>query len=122
MWEPQVIADLQLASKLNDKDKYKEFAKRTNEELTRNATLRGLMDFTNLNPISVDEVEPVREIVKRFATGAMSFGSISKESHESLAIAMNKLGGKSNTGEGGEDNLAGLWTIMAMTEKVLLNK
>jgi glutamate synthase (NADPH/NADH) large chain len=103
MWEPQVIADLQLASKLNDKDKYKAFAKRTNEELTRNATLRGLMDFTNLNPISVDEVEPVSEIVKRFATGAMSFGSISKESHESLAIAMNKLGGKSNTGEGGED-------------------
>jgi glutamate synthase (NADPH/NADH) large chain len=109
MWEPQVISDLQIASKNNDKEKYQAFAKRTNEELTRKATLRGLLQFKTNTSITLDEVEPVSEIVKRFATGAMSFGSISKESHESLAIAMNKIGGKSNTGEGGEDKSR--WTL-----------
>ena len=66
-------------------------------------TLRGLMKFSEFDPISIDEVEPWTEIVKRFKTGAMSFGSLSKEAHENLAIAMNRIGGKSNSGEGGED-------------------
>jgi glutamate synthase (NADPH/NADH) large chain len=104
MWEPSSISNLQLASKNNDKEKYQEFADRVNNDLTAKATLRGLMDFVITDGVSLDEVESASEIVKRFATGAMSFGSISKESHESLAIAMNKLGGKSNTGEGGEDS------------------
>ena len=106
MWNPDTIANLQLAARTNSKEAYRQFAKFSNEEATRKATLRGLLTFkknVNGGPISIDEVEPVKEIVKRFATGAMSFGSISAESHESLAIAMNRLGGKSNTGEGGED-------------------
>jgi glutamate synthase (NADPH/NADH) large chain len=104
MWEPQTISSLQQAAKNNDKDAYWQFAKKSNEEGTRNCTLRGLMSFKKSNSITLDEVEDAQEIVKRFATGAMSFGSISAESHESLAIAMNRLGGKSNTGEGGEDS------------------
>ncbi|MBE8189823.1 MAG: glutamate synthase subunit alpha, partial [Candidatus Thioglobus sp.] len=108
MWQPQTIANLQLAARNNDQNAYWKFAKFANEESTRNCTLRGLMEFKKSTPISLDKVEPVKQIVKRFATGAMSFGSISKESHESLAIAMNRLGGKSNTGEGGEDSLR--WT------------
>jgi len=104
MWEPQTITDLQKAARNNDKEAYWEFAKKSNEEGTRNCTLRGLMSFKPGNPIDIDIVEPAKEIVKRFATGAMSFGSISAESHESLAIAMNRIGGKSNTGEGGEDS------------------
>ncbi|MDP6728285.1 MAG: glutamate synthase central domain-containing protein, partial [Gammaproteobacteria bacterium] len=95
MWEPQTISSLQQAAKNNDKDSYWQFAKRSNEEGTRNCTLRGLMSFKKSNSITLDEVEDAQEIVKRFATGAMSFGSISAESHESLAIAMNRLGGKS---------------------------
>ncbi len=75
-----------------------------NDESKRRSNLRGLLDFKFLpEPISIDEVEPAKEIVKRFTTGAMSFGSISKEAHETLAVAMNRLGAKSNTGEGGED-------------------
>jgi len=108
MWEPQTITDLQQAARNNDKDAYWEFSKKSNEEGTRNCTLRGLMSFKPGNPIDIDMVEPAKEIVKRFATGAMSFGSISAESHESLAIAMNRIGGKSNTGEGGEDSAR--WT------------
>ncbi len=107
MWDPQAIAELQLASRTNDKDAYRRFAEQTNKFNTRNCTLRGLMEFNmgaTSGPIDLDQVEPAKELVKRFATGAMSFGSISKESHESLAIAMNRLGGKSNTGEGGEDS------------------
>ncbi len=104
MWDPQAISNLQLAARNNDESAYWAFSKHANEEGTRNSTLRGLMSFKKGNPISIDEVEGVKEIVKRFATGAMSFGSISAESHESLAIAMNRLGGKSNTGEGGEDS------------------
>jgi glutamate synthase (NADPH/NADH) large chain len=106
MWNPDTIANLQLAARTNSKEAYSSFAKFSNEEATRKATLRGLLMFkknVNGGPISIDEVEPAKEIVKRFVTGAMSFGSISAESHESLAIAMNRLGGKSNTGEGGED-------------------
>ncbi len=104
MWDPQAISSLQLAARNNDESAYWEFSKYANEQGTRNSTLRGLMSFKKANPISINDVEGVRKIVKRFATGAMSFGSISKESHESLAIAMNNLGGKSNTGEGGEDS------------------
>jgi glutamate synthase (NADPH/NADH) large chain len=104
MWEPQTISNLQQAAKNNDQEAYWKFAKRSNEEGTRNCTLRGLMSFKKSNSITLDEVEAAQEIVKRFATGAMSFGSISAESHESLAIAMNRIGGKSNTGEGGEDS------------------
>ncbi|HAR89786.1 MAG TPA: hypothetical protein DCR45_02290, partial [Gammaproteobacteria bacterium] len=80
-----------------------EFARHVNEEATQQCTLRSLLKFrTDVNSsIPIEEVEPASEIVKRFATGAMSFGSISQESHESLAVAMNRLGGKSNTGEGG---------------------
>ncbi len=106
MWNPQSIANLQLAARTGDKNAYWRFAKMANENDTRNCTLRGLMQFkkgSNGDSIDISEVEPVTEIVKRFVTGAMSFGSISQESHETLAIAMNRMGGKSNTGEGGED-------------------
>jgi glutamate synthase domain-containing protein 2/glutamate synthase domain-containing protein 1/glutamate synthase domain-containing protein 3 len=86
------------------KDVYEEFARQVNEESTRKAALRGLMTFKRAEqPIPLSEVEPATEIVKRFSTGAMSLGSLSRESHETLAVAMNRLGGKSNTGEGGED-------------------
>ncbi len=85
-------------------DIYDEFARQVNDESTRKAALRGLMTFKRAEePIPLDEVEPATEIVKRFSTGAMSLGSLSRESHETLAVAMNRLGGKSNTGEGGED-------------------
>ena len=106
MWEPATVASLQVAARTNSEDAYWKFAEQANQESTRNATLRGLLKFnTSVNggPIPLDEVEPESEIVKRFATGAMSFGSISAEAHETLAIAMNRIGGKSNTGEGGED-------------------
>ncbi|MDG1869089.1 MAG: glutamate synthase large subunit, partial [Candidatus Thioglobus sp.] len=104
MWEPQTITSLQKAARSNDQNAYWEFSKKSNEEGTRNCTLRGLMEFKTGKPIDIKKVEPAQEIVKRFVTGAMSFGSISAESHESLAIAMNRIGGKSNTGEGGEDS------------------
>ena len=106
MWDPTSIAYLQLASRNNNQAAYDAFAKYTNEDTTRRCTFRGLFSFkhnVNGGPISLDAVESARDIVKRFCTGAMSFGSISEESHETLAIAMNRLGGKSNTGEGGED-------------------
>ncbi len=106
MWDPQAIADLQVAARANDESAYWRFAERVNRENTANASLRGLLTFAsgaNGKSIELDEVEAESEIVKRFATGAMSFGSISAESHEALAIAMNRIGAKSNTGEGGED-------------------
>ena len=105
MWNPNTIFNLQVAARNNSVEAYEAFAKHANEETTSRCAFRGLLKFrTNVNEsISIDEVEPASKIVKRFATGAMSFGSISQESHESLAIAMNRLGGKSNTGEGGED-------------------
>jgi glutamate synthase (NADPH/NADH) large chain len=104
MWDPKTISSLQLAARNNDESAYWDFAKHANENTTKSSTLRGLLKFSSSNPsIDIDQVESESEIVKRFATGAMSLGSISTESHESLAIAMNKLGGKSNTGEGGED-------------------
>ena len=104
MWDPKTIANLQEAAKKNDENAYWDFAKHANEQTTKESTLRGLLKFkSSQNPIDLEEVESEKEIVKRFATGAMSLGSISTEAHESLAIAMNTLGGKSNTGEGGED-------------------
>ncbi|HZN33229.1 MAG TPA: glutamate synthase large subunit [Pirellulaceae bacterium] len=105
MWDPQAIADLQVAARENSADAYAKFSKHVNEELSRRCALRGLLKLkTGVNrPVPLAEVEPAKEIVKRFCTGAMSFGSISAEAHETLAIAMNRIGGKSNTGEGGED-------------------
>ena len=105
MWDPTSIANLQVAARNNSTEAYAAFAKHTNEQTTRNCTLRGLLKFRmGVNaPVAIEDVEPASEIVKRFATGAMSLGSISTETHESLAIAMNRIGGKSNTGEGGED-------------------
>jgi glutamate synthase (NADPH) large chain len=107
MWTPDAIAKLQHATRANAQDKYKEYAAIINDQSRRHMTLRGLFDFKfdQCIPVPLDEVEPAKEIVKRFATGAMSLGSISTEAHTTLAIAMNRIGGKSNTGEGGEDEL-----------------
>ena len=103
MWDPTAISNLQTATRSNNKDAYQKFANHANNIATRNATLRGLLTFRDVTQIDLEKVEPAKEIVKRFCTGAMSFGSISAESHEALAIAMNRIGGKSNTGEGCED-------------------
>ncbi len=105
MWDPEAVADLQSAARTNNEDAYWRFADHVNKTNTRESNLRGLLSFKTetTNAIALDQVEPEIEIIRRFATGAMSFGSISAEAHESLAIAMNRLGGKSNTGEGGED-------------------
>jgi glutamate synthase (NADPH) large chain len=105
MWTPDVIAKLQHSTRSNNWSTYKEYAQLINDQSKRHMTLRGLFEF-KIDPskaIPVEEVESAKEIVKRFATGAMSLGSISTEAHASLAIAMNRIGGKSNTGEGGED-------------------
>ena len=106
MWDPASISHLQIAARGNDEKAYERFSEHANQESTRNSTLRGLLRFNpdaNGGTIPITEVESENDILKRFATGAMSFGSISKEAHEALAIAMNRIGGKSNTGEGGED-------------------
>jgi len=106
MWDPQSIADIQVAARGGDQDAYQRFSDHINRDAKTRCQLRGLLTFkpeANGGPISIDEVQPTKEIVKRFCTGAMSFGSISAEAHETLAVAMNRLGGKSNTGEGGED-------------------
>ena len=103
-FNPDTVSKLQHAVKRGSFDDYKEFAAAADMEAEACCTLRGLFTFKNAaQPIPIDEVEPASEIVKRFCTGAMSYGSISLESHQTLAIAMNRLGGKSNTGEGGED-------------------
>ncbi|GMV92339.1 MAG: glutamate synthase [Candidatus Hydrogenedentota bacterium] len=102
-YNPESIASIQHATRTNDKEKYRQFAELINNRNRNLSALRALMKFKKSTPVPVDEVEPASEIVKRFCTGAMSFGSISKEAHETLAIAMNRLGGRSNTGEGGED-------------------
>jgi len=105
MWTPDAIAKLQHSTRSNNFNTYKEYAQIINDQSKRHMTLRGLFEF-KIDPskaISIDEVEPAKDIVKRFATGAMSLGSISTEAHATLAIAMNRIGGKSNTGEGGED-------------------
>ena len=104
MWTPDSIAKLQHATRAQSYSTYKEYAALINDQTRRMLTLRGLFDFRFAPaPIPLDEVEPAAEIVKRFATGAMSLGSISTEAHTTLAVAMNRIGGKSNTGEGGED-------------------
>jgi len=105
MWTPDAIAKLQHSTRANNWNTYKEYAQLINDQSKRHMTLRGLFEF-KIDPakaIPVDEVESAAEIVKRFATGAMSLGSISTEAHATLAVAMNRIGGKSNTGEGGED-------------------
>ncbi len=102
LWNPESIATLQEATRKGDYAKYKVFSKLIDDQSKHPTTLRSLLEFKKTNPIPIEEVEPVEEIVKRFATGAMSFGSISGATHKSLAIAMNRLGAKSNTGEGGE--------------------
>ncbi len=104
VWTPDTIAKLQHATRANDFRTYEEFARLVNEQNERLLTLRGLFELKLASePVPLEEVEPASEIVKRFATGAMSFGSISYEAHTTLAIAMNRIGGKSNTGEGGEE-------------------
>ena len=105
LWNPESIAALQEATRLGDYNKYKEFAGRINDQSKNPASLRGLLKFRTdkVKAAPLEEVEPAEEIFKRFATGAMSFGSISKCAHETLAIAMNRIKGRSNTGEGGED-------------------
>jgi glutamate synthase (ferredoxin) len=107
---PDVVASLQRATQINSREEFRRYQALIDEQQTKLLTLRGLLDFrwaaddpASAGPVPLDEVEPAKEIVKRFATGAMSYGSISKEAHETLAVAMNRLGGWSNTGEGGED-------------------
>jgi glutamate synthase (NADPH/NADH) large chain len=104
MWTPDTIAKLQHSTRSGKYETYKEYAKLINDQSKRHLTLRGLFEVRPVGPpVPLDEVESAKEIVKRFATGAMSLGSISTEAHSTLAIAMNRIGGKSNTGEGGED-------------------
>ena len=103
-WNPEVIAALQDSTRSDNWEAYQEFARLVNDQNEKMATLRGLLEFNKIQPpVPIEEVEPVSEIVKRFATGAVSLGSISKETHETMAIAMNRMGARSNTGEGGED-------------------
>jgi glutamate synthase (NADPH/NADH) large chain len=107
-WNPDTVSDLQHAVRGNLPEKFRSFAKQLNDQSERLMTIRGLFRVKQASeigraPVPIEEVEPAKEIVKRFATGAMSFGSISREAHTTLAIAMNRIGGKSNTGEGGEE-------------------
>ena len=103
MLNPATIAKLQVAARQNKFESYEEYAELVNDQSKQLMTIRGMFEFTDLDPIPIEEVEPWTEIVKRFKTGAMSLGSISEEAHETLAKAMNRIGGKSNSGEGGED-------------------
>ncbi|HXN41318.1 MAG TPA: glutamate synthase central domain-containing protein, partial [Myxococcaceae bacterium] len=104
LWTPEAVANLQKAVRLDDRESYRAYARMINDQLEQAMTLRGLWDLLPAGPaVPLEEVEPADQIVRRFATGAMSFGSISKEAHENLAIAMNRIRGRSNTGEGGED-------------------
>lgn len=101
-WNPEAVSLLQWSTSTNDYKKFKEYTNRVNEDTASPGFIRGLLRIKT-NPIPLEEVEPVENIMKRFVTGAMSYGSISREAHETLAIAMNRIGGRSNTGEGGED-------------------
>ena len=105
LFDPETVFRLQHATQAGKYDVFKQYTSRVNTQSERLMTLRGLFRFKDgeLTPVPIEEVEPVESIVKRFSTGAMSYGSISQEAHETLAVAMNRLGGKSNTGEGGED-------------------
>ena len=111
LFNPQSIHKLQIACRLGSEKIYREYAELINNQAKNLCTLRGLLEFKTADqPVPIEEVESVASIVKRFKTGAMSYGSISQEAHESLAIAMNRIGGRSNTGEGGEDSERFLWT------------
>lgn len=110
LFSPQTIHTLQQAVREDNYALYKQYATLVNQQHQKFFTLRGLLEFKPRQPVPIEEVEPVEAIMKRFKTGAMSYGSISKEAHESLAIAMNRIGGKSNTGEGGEDPERYTWT------------
>ncbi len=111
LFNPESVHRLQAATRLNSQKLYREYAEMINNQAANLCTLRGLLDFKPADqPIPIEEVESVESIVKRFKTGAMSYGSISSEAHEALAVAMNRLGGKSNTGEGGEDPERFTWT------------
>ena len=103
LFNPETVFKLQHATRSGQFSVYREYTKLVNDQSRKLGTLRGLLDFKPSTPVPLDEVEPVAAVVKRFSTGAMSYGSISQEAHETIAIAMNRLGGKSNTGEGGED-------------------
>ena len=110
-YNPLTITSLQKATRTDDYQEFKIFSSLIDDQNTRHYTLRGLLDFkSNIPSVPLDEVEPAEDIMKRFKTGAMSYGSISKEAHEALAIAMNRIGGRSNTGEGGEDPERFTWT------------
>ena len=109
VWTSETVSTLQHAVRGNSRDKYREYAKLINEQNEKLKTLRGLFRIRSAeemgkSPVAIEEVEPAKDIVRRFSTGAMSFGSISREAHTTLAIAMNRIGGKSNTGEGGEES------------------
>ncbi|WP_421654582.1 glutamate synthase large subunit [Leptothermofonsia sp. ETS-13] len=110
LFSPETIHSLQKAVRTGSYETYQHYAKLVNEQNQKHFTLRGLLQFKPREPVPLEEVEPVEAIMKRFKTGAMSYGSISKEAHETLAIAMNRIGGKSNTGEGGEDPERYTWT------------
>ena len=121
-FNPLTIAKLQKSVRNNEPESFKEFSQLVNEQSKGLMTIRGLFEFSNYDPVPLEEVEPWTEIVKRFKTGAMSYGSISKEAHENLAVAMNRIGGKSNSGEGGEDaerfykNQTGDWKNSAIKQ------
>jgi len=110
LFSPETIHSLQKAVRLGSYDIYKTYARLVNEQSQKHFTLRGLLQFKQRESIPIEDVEPIESIMRRFKTGAMSYGSISKEAHEALAIAMNRIGGKSNTGEGGEDPERYTWT------------
>ncbi|MHB8970361.1 MAG: glutamate synthase large subunit [Pirellulaceae bacterium] len=106
VWDPDSIANLQVAARGGDRDAYRRYADHVNTDAARRCTLRGLLSFQrppSQQPVPLEEVESAANIVRRFCTGAMSYGSISREAHETLAVALNRIGGRSNTGEGGED-------------------
>ncbi len=103
LWTPESISTFQNAVRSNDNGLYRKYAEQINNQSKKQSTIRGLFTFKQRSPVPLDDVEPAEEILKRFVTGAMSFGSISREAHETIAIAMNRIKGKSNSGEGGED-------------------
>src|SRR5690606_9282642 len=103
LFDPETIHLLQHSTRRNDFSLYKKYAERINDQTRHTLTLRGMFEFKKRNSVPLEEVEPIEDIMKRFATGAMSFGSISYEAHSTLAVAMNRIGGRSNSGEGGED-------------------
>jgi glutamate synthase (ferredoxin) len=110
LFNPLTIHTLQKAVRTGNYETFKQYTALVNTQVKQFYTLRGLLDFKAQTPVPIEEVESVESIMKRFKTGAMSYGSISSEAHEALAIAMNRVGGKSNTGEGGEDPARYTWT------------